>query len=325
MAVCLQGRICHPPVPGSVLPQRHNPHNGFWMCFCHQRTWVPILAQLLTVLDRWLLRFTCLVCRKQAHSKTSQRNKGLDPRRKQHDPCPVRGLHKLLFDISSRQAARPQGVEGTELHRLTVWAELWAPRRASKAEAAPSCPVPPPGATGVTFPQDEFKGVDCTLFFLALEFCCQDQFPNGLGMSHPGSTAWDSVNESGMLAAVGRLAGQTVTHRNSEGGGQATGKAKAELGGGRWEKRGCSFNPGSGEKGLGVWEDPNLQRGTDRNSEQSVWSGKSTFLQAPQRLHHSFAMHRFLFMLTVTCTFSFSLLWDSYELLVHRNHGSMCC
>lgn len=206
-----------------AAPEAH-PHNGFWMRFCHQRTWVPILAQLLTVLDRWLLRFTCLVCRKQAHSKTSQRNKGLDPRRKQHDPCPVRGLHKLLFDMSSRQAARPQGVEGTELHRLTVWAELWAPRRASKAEAAPSCPAPPPGATGVTFPQDEFKGVDCTLFFLALEFCCQNHFPNGLGMSHPGSTAWDSVNESGMLATAGRLAGQTVTHRNSEVGGSGYGE-----------------------------------------------------------------------------------------------------
>ena len=58
----------------------------------------------------------------------------------------------------------------------------------------------------------------------------------------------------------------------------------------------------------GVWEDPNLQGGPGRNSGQSGLSGKSTFLQPLQLLHHSFAMHHFLFMLAVLCTFHLSLL-----------------
>lgn len=48
----------------------------------------------------------------------------------------------------------------------------------------------------------------------------------------------------------GRL-GQTDDHRNSEGG-QATGKAKAELGGGEVREAWISFNPGSGEGAGGL-------------------------------------------------------------------------
>ena len=104
-----------------AAPEAH-PHNGFWARFCHQRTWVRTLAQLLTVLDRWLLRFTCLVCRKQAYSKTSQRNNGLDPRRMQHGPCPGRRLHKLLFDMSSPpgcKAAKSRGHWTAQTHHVS--------------------------------------------------------------------------------------------------------------------------------------------------------------------------------------------------------------
>lgn len=99
-------------------------------------------------------------------------------------------------------SARLQGrrVEGTELqaHRVS---RAVGPTQGFQSRQRP--PRPPPGPQESHSRKDEFKGVDCTLFFLALEFCCQDQFP-GLGMSHPGSTARDSVNESGMLAAVGK-------------------------------------------------------------------------------------------------------------------------
>lgn len=247
-----------------AAPEAH-PHNGFWAHFCHQRTWVRNLAQLLTVLDRWLLRFTCLVCRKQAHSKTSQRNNGLDPRRMQHGPCPVRRLHKLLFDKSSPPGCKAAKSRG-HWTAQTRGPHTGLPRRRQR----PPAPPHPQGPQESHSHRASSRAWTALSFSWLLSSVAKITFLTVWAcpiLAAQPETQWIP---SGVLASAGRLAGLTVTHRKSKVVGSGYRENQSWVRRREGERSMDALSTQLRGEGAVVWEDPNLQGSTGRISEQSV-------------------------------------------------------